>query len=52
MTVVQALDKVLEILHSSELYSPYFAQHMKDDQMTSDYVGGLMTAVSFEGHLL
>ncbi|XP_052278369.1 high affinity cAMP-specific and IBMX-insensitive 3',5'-cyclic phosphodiesterase 8B-like isoform X1 [Dreissena polymorpha] len=44
ITVVQALDKVLEILRTSELYSPYFAQEMKgDDPMTSDYLGGLIS---------
>ncbi|XP_064608672.1 high affinity cAMP-specific and IBMX-insensitive 3',5'-cyclic phosphodiesterase 8B-like isoform X2 [Liolophura sinensis] len=44
ITVVQALDKVLDILRTSELYSPYFTQQMKDeDQMTSDLVGGLMS---------
>lgn len=43
ITVVQALDKVLEILRTSELYSPYFAQDIKDDDMTSDYLGGLVS---------
>ncbi|XP_076105503.1 high affinity cAMP-specific and IBMX-insensitive 3',5'-cyclic phosphodiesterase 8B-like isoform X6 [Mytilus galloprovincialis] len=45
ITVVQALDKVLEILRTSELYSPYFAQqNMKDnDPMTSDLVSGLVS---------
>ncbi|KAK6179108.1 hypothetical protein SNE40_011540 [Patella caerulea] len=44
LTVAQALDKVLEILRSSELYSPYFNQQMKDeDPMTSDLVGGLVS---------
>ncbi|XP_022106802.1 high affinity cAMP-specific and IBMX-insensitive 3',5'-cyclic phosphodiesterase 8B-like [Acanthaster planci] len=44
-TVVQALDRVLEILRSSELYNPQLsAQHVKEeDQMTTDLVGGLMT---------
>jgi high affinity cAMP-specific and IBMX-insensitive 3',5'-cyclic phosphodiesterase 8 len=43
-TVVAALDKVLEILRSSELYSPYFGQPVhENDQMTNDLVGGLMT---------
>lgn len=39
--VVQALDRVLEILRSSELYSPYL--NMKQDPITNDLVGGLMT---------
>ncbi|ESO88093.1 hypothetical protein LOTGIDRAFT_126656, partial [Lottia gigantea] len=44
LTVAQALDKVLEILRSSELYSPFFNQQMKDeDPMTSDLVGGLVS---------
>jgi len=44
ITVVQALDKVLEILRTSELYSPYFAQQMQgEDPMTSDLVGGLVS---------
>ncbi|XP_038078738.1 high affinity cAMP-specific and IBMX-insensitive 3',5'-cyclic phosphodiesterase 8B-like isoform X3 [Patiria miniata] len=44
-TVAQALDRVLEILRTSELYNPQLsAQQVKeDDQMTSDLVGGLMT---------
>ncbi len=47
LTVVQSLDKVLEILRTSELYSPYFAQRMKDeDPMTSDLVGGLVSVSS------
>ncbi|KAL5004048.1 hypothetical protein ScPMuIL_017504, partial [Solemya velum] len=50
LTVVQALDKVLEILQTSELYSPYFGQPIKDDDpITSDLVGGL---VSIEIRLL
>ncbi|XP_048248345.1 high affinity cAMP-specific and IBMX-insensitive 3',5'-cyclic phosphodiesterase 8B-like isoform X1 [Haliotis rufescens] len=44
LTVVQSLDRVLDILRTSELYSPYFAQRMKDeDPMTSDLVGGLVS---------
>ena len=46
ITVVQALDKVLEILRSSELYSPFLSPaQARDDPMTSDLVGGLMTTV-------
>lgn len=48
ITVVQALDKVLDILRTSELYSPYFTQQMKEeDQMTSDLVGGLMSVSTY-----
>lgn len=45
LTVVQALDKVLEILRTTELYSPHLStqQVREEDQMTSDLVGGLMS---------
>ncbi len=45
ITVVQALDRVLEILRSSELYNPQLTsqQVKEEDQMTTDLVGGLMT---------
>uniref|UniRef100_A0A2C9K9X0 Phosphodiesterase n=1 Tax=Biomphalaria glabrata TaxID=6526 RepID=A0A2C9K9X0_BIOGL len=45
LTVAQALDKVLEILQTSELYSPFQHQEMgaNDDPMASDLVEGLMT---------
>lgn len=47
ITVVQALDKVLEILQTSQLYSPHFVQPMKEgDTMTSDLVGGLVSVSS------
>jgi len=41
--VATALERVLDILRSSELYSPYFGPNVKDDQMTNDLVGGIMT---------
>jgi len=43
--VAQALDKVLEILKNSELYSPQFPtqQTKPDDQMASDLVSGLIS---------
>ncbi|XP_066211207.1 high affinity cAMP-specific and IBMX-insensitive 3',5'-cyclic phosphodiesterase 8A [Saccopteryx leptura] len=42
MPVTEALDDVLEILRTTELYSPQFsAKH--DDPHTSDLVGGLMS---------
>ncbi|XP_013396005.1 high affinity cAMP-specific and IBMX-insensitive 3',5'-cyclic phosphodiesterase 8B isoform X1 [Lingula anatina] len=46
LTVVQALDKVLEILRTTELYSPHLTsqQVREEDQMTSDLVGGLMSS--------
>ncbi|XP_071794731.1 high affinity cAMP-specific and IBMX-insensitive 3',5'-cyclic phosphodiesterase 8B-like isoform X2 [Asterias amurensis] len=49
VTVVQALDRVLEILRSSELYNPQLTsqQVKEEDQMTSDLVGGLMTHGSY-----
>ena len=41
--VAQALETVLEILKGSELYSPYLGgQQVKQDQMTSELVEGLM----------
>ncbi|XP_070543664.1 high affinity cAMP-specific and IBMX-insensitive 3',5'-cyclic phosphodiesterase 8B-like isoform X3 [Ptychodera flava] len=45
ITVVQALDRVLEILRTTELYSPQLnpLQVKEEDQITSDYVGGLMS---------
>ena len=45
VTVVQALDSVLEILRSSELYNPQLSsqQVREEDQVTSDLVGGLMS---------
>lgn len=45
LTVSQALDKVLEILQTSELYSPFQYQEIRtdDDPMASDFVEGLMS---------
>ncbi|XP_076020100.1 high affinity cAMP-specific and IBMX-insensitive 3',5'-cyclic phosphodiesterase 8B isoform X1 [Genypterus blacodes] len=42
VTVVEALDRVLEILRTAELYSPQLASK-DDDPHTSDLVGGLMS---------
>lgn len=41
MTVAEALDRVLEILRTTELYSPQLASK-EDDPHTNDLVGGLM----------
>ncbi|CAN8005229.1 unnamed protein product, partial [Ixodes hexagonus] len=43
--VVQALDRVLEILRSTELYNPQLGvgQGNSEDQITSDLVSGLIT---------
>jgi len=41
MGVVQALDKVLEILQSPELFSPHIQQVREEDPVASDLVGGL-----------
>lgn len=41
MTVAEALDRVLEILRTTELYSPQLASK-DDDPHTNDLVGGLM----------
>uniref|UniRef100_A0A8C4X5Q2 Phosphodiesterase n=2 Tax=Erpetoichthys calabaricus TaxID=27687 RepID=A0A8C4X5Q2_ERPCA len=42
VTVAEALDRVLEILRTTELYSPQLGTK-DDDPHTSDLVGGLMT---------
>uniref|UniRef100_A0A3Q0S9S4 Phosphodiesterase n=1 Tax=Amphilophus citrinellus TaxID=61819 RepID=A0A3Q0S9S4_AMPCI len=42
VTVAEALDRVLEILRTTELYSPQLASK-EDDPHTSDLVGGLMS---------
>ncbi|KAJ7385255.1 High affinity cAMP-specific and IBMX-insensitive 3',5'-cyclic phosphodiesterase 8B [Desmophyllum pertusum] len=41
MSVVQALDRVLEILRTAELYSPFTTT--EEDVMTNELVGGLMS---------
>ncbi|CAH3038306.1 unnamed protein product, partial [Pocillopora meandrina] len=41
MSVVQALDRVLEILRTAELYSPFTTT--EEDMMTNELVGGLMS---------
>lgn len=45
MTVAEALDRVLEILRTTELYSPQLAAK-EDDPHTNDLVGGLMNVRS------
>lgn len=42
MPVAEALDRVLEILRTTELYSPQLGTK-DEDPHTSDLVGGLMT---------
>lgn len=42
ITVAEALDRVLEILRTTELYSPQLGTK-DEDPHTSDLVGGLMT---------
>ncbi|KAF3832855.1 hypothetical protein F7725_026520 [Dissostichus mawsoni] len=42
MPVAEALDRVLEILRTTELYSPQFGTN-DEDPHTNDLVGGLMT---------
>lgn len=42
VTVAEALDRVLEILRTTELYSPQLASK-EDDPHTNDLVGGLMS---------
>uniref|UniRef100_A0A672PAW0 Phosphodiesterase n=1 Tax=Sinocyclocheilus grahami TaxID=75366 RepID=A0A672PAW0_SINGR len=43
VTVAEALDRVLEILRTTELYSPQLASK-EDDPHTNDLVGGLMSS--------
>ncbi|KAA8584320.1 hypothetical protein FQN60_008105 [Etheostoma spectabile] len=43
VTVAEALDRVLEILRTTELYSPQLASK-EDDPHTNDLVGGLMNS--------
>lgn len=47
--VAQALEKVLEILKNSELYSPEFDKFptQTNDQMTSDLISGLISVSNF-----
>lgn len=45
VTVAEALDRVLEILRTTELYSPQLASK-EDDPHTNDLVGGLMNVTS------
>lgn len=56
LSVSQALDRVLEILRGSELYSPYLTPQMKDeDPMATEFVGGLMSVritTEFVGRLM
>lgn len=40
--MAEALDRVLEILRTTELYSPQLASK-EDDPHTNDLVGGLMS---------
>lgn len=42
VTVAEALERVLEILRTTELYSPQLASK-EDDPHTNDLVGGLMS---------
>jgi len=49
--VAAALDSVLEVLRSSELYAPHLLQHFRDDKVVNDLVEGLMT-VSAHSHVM
>ena len=42
-SMVEPLDKILEVLRQSELYAPYLTQQVREDKFTSELVGGLMT---------
>lgn len=39
--VGQVLEKVLEILQTSDLFAPHIHQVKEEDPLTNDYVGGL-----------
>ena len=41
VNVVGAIDKVLEILQTTELFVPQVHQVKEEDPLTNDYVGGL-----------
>ncbi|XP_076443536.1 high affinity cAMP-specific and IBMX-insensitive 3',5'-cyclic phosphodiesterase 8A-like isoform X2 [Babylonia areolata] len=45
LTVAQALEKVVEMLRTSELYAPYLPPQLgrEEDPMTTDLVGGLVS---------
>lgn len=45
MPVTEALNRVLDILRTTELYSPQF--NAEDDPHATDLVGGLMSVSSF-----
>ena len=47
MPVTEALDRVLEILRTTELYSPQFGAK-DDDPHANDLVGGLMSVSMFD----
>lgn len=47
VTVAEALERVLEILRTTELYSPQLASK-EDDPHTNDLVGGLMSVSGSE----
>lgn len=47
MPVAEALDRVLEILRTTELYSPQLGTK-DEDPHTSDLVGGLMTVIKIK----
>uniref|UniRef100_A0A8C2X7A5 Phosphodiesterase n=1 Tax=Cyclopterus lumpus TaxID=8103 RepID=A0A8C2X7A5_CYCLU len=51
MPVAEALDRVLEILRTTELYSPQFGTK-DEDPHTNDLVGGLMTKYETPKHHL
>lgn len=48
LPVIEALDHVLEILRTSELYSPKFGVEGEDPH-TKDLIGGLMSVSALAG---
>lgn len=41
VNILQAIDRVLEILQTTELFVPPVHQVKEEDPLTNDYVGGL-----------
>lgn len=41
LRVVHAIDKVLDILQTTELFAPHMHEVTEEDPLTNDYVGGL-----------
>lgn len=47
LRVVEAINKVLEILQTTELFAPHIHQVKEEDPLTNDYVEGLCDVSHF-----